>query len=508
MTSSTPGRPPGFHDRTPAETAEVSAVTATLQQAMSGFGYALVETPLVEYADLFLTKSGDEAINRLFNFEMYGRQLCLRSEFTASAAPLYIERYQHELKPIRWQFAGPIFRYEAPQRNHSRQFTMLGVELIGASGAAGDAEAIGLAGRGLLDLGLKEWTFAIGHVGLVGQLLDRFGLDRRMRRMLLGQIENLRRPDRGRAYVEDQFERLYADLQEQLSRLNQSEAEAILQSPDNDKISHVFELLIESANLGTTGTGRTNEDVARRLLTKQRRANQRGEVLRALDFLETLTSVEGTPAEAFPALTALLPDDEAIHATAESFRAAVDLLPAYGIDPERIRLQMGLARGLNYYTGIVFEAHANVGDSDSQLCGGGRYDDFIRVMGAMQDTPAVGFAYGVERILHGLRSTGFTASVPGVAVPVVPVDEGDNFEAARIAIGLRQYNHVELFSPPTRQPSQALAQADKRGSPYVVLIVAPEREPGQLKVRDMAAKSQFTCPINDLTPLIEKITHD
>src|SRR5258708_1465156 len=386
MASSTPGRPPGFHDRTPAETAEVSAVTATLQEAMSGFGYALVETPLVEYVDLFLTKSGDEAINRLFNFEMYGGKLCLRSEFTASAARLYIERYQHELKPIRWQFAGPIFRYEAPQRNHSRQFTMLGVELIGPSGAAGDAEAIGLAGRGLLDLGLKEWTFAIGHVGLVGQLLDRYDLDRRTRRMLLGQIENLRRPDRGRAYVEDQFERLYADLPEQLAHLDQSEAEVILQNPD--KISHVFELLIESANLGTTGTGRTNEDVARRLLTKQRRANQRGDVLPALDFLQTLTSIEGTPAEAFPALMALLPDDEAIHATAESFRAAVDLLPAYGIDLERIRLQMGLARGLNYYTGTVFEAHANVGDSDSQLCGAGRYHDLIRAMAAMQYTPA------------------------------------------------------------------------------------------------------------------------
>src|SRR6266852_3946577 len=115
--SSAPGRPPGFYDRTTQEATEAAAVTAELQQMMSRFGYQVVETPLVEYADLFLTKSGDEAINRLFNFEMYGRQLCLRPEFTASAARLYIERYQHELKPIRWQFAGPIFRYESPQRS-------------------------------------------------------------------------------------------------------------------------------------------------------------------------------------------------------------------------------------------------------------------------------------------------------------------------------------------------------------------------------------------------------
>lgn len=506
MASTTMGRPPGFYDRTASEVAEASSVTSTLQQVMSRFGYAMVETPLVEYVDLFLTKSGDEAINRLFNFEMYGRQLCLRPEFTASAARLYIERFQHELKPIRWQFAGPIFRYESPQRSHSRQFTMLGVELIGPSGVGGDAETMGLAGRGLLAVGLKDWTLAIGHVGLVGQLLDRFGLDRRIRRLMLGQIENLRRLDRGRAYVESQFEKLYADLPEQLGRLEALQSAAAAQ-PSED-ISHVFELLLESANLGTTGTGRTNEDVARRLLTKQRRANQRHEVMQALDFLEALTAIEGAVEEAFPKLEALLPDDDVIRVTVQSFRAAIDLLPAYGITPEQIRLQMGLARGLNYYTGIVFEVHTIVGDSSSQLCGGGRYDDFIRVMGASQDTPAIGFAYGLERILQELHRGGYAKPIPGARALVVPVDNDDNAEAARIAMLLREHANVEVFTPPTRNLSQALAQADKRNTPYVIIIGTAEREAQELSVRDMRAKTQFTCPLNEISTLIEKITHE
>src|SRR5258708_6571007 len=316
MPASQISRPPGFYDRTASEVAEAAAVTAELQRTMSRFGYALVETPMVENADLFLTKSGDEAINRLFNFEMYGRQLCLRPEFTASAARLYIERYQHELKPIRWQFAGPNFRYESPQRSHSRQFTMLGVELIGPSGIGGDAETMALACRGLQAVGLEHWTLAVRHVGLVAQLLDRFGLDRRTRRLMLGQIENLRRRDRGRAYVEEQFTRLYADLPEQLNRLGEMQPNIQTSEDIRDNVSQVFELLLESANLGTTGTGRTNEDVARRLLTKQRRANQRGEVSRALDFLEKLTAIEGSPAEAFPVLEDLLPDDESIRETA------------------------------------------------------------------------------------------------------------------------------------------------------------------------------------------------
>ncbi len=511
MPPSTPGRPPGFYDRTAQETAEAAAVSAELQRFMTRFGYLLLDTPVVEYADLFLIKSGDEAINRLFNFEMYGRQLCLRSEFTASAARLYIERYQNELKPIRWQFAGPIFRYESPQRSHSRQFTMLGAELIGPSGISGDAEAMAMAARGLLAVGLQNWTLVVGHVGLVGQLLDRFDLDRRTKRLVLGQIENLRRPDRGRTYVEAQFERFYAGLPQQLEQLEQLSGQrtALGQGAQGTQgdISQALQLLLESANLGTTGTGRTNEDVARRLLNKQRQANQSGEIKRALNFLQELVAIEGQPDQAFRALDAMLPDDEAIQETASTFRAAVDLLGAYDIGPERISLEMGLARGLNYYTGIVFEAHTSVGDSASQLCGGGRYDDFMRVLGASQDTPAIGFAFGLERILQELRRQGYHLAEPGACVLVVPVDDDDIAAAARIAMQLREHTDVELYAPPTHNLSQALAQANRHNTPYVIIIGAAERAANQLTVRDMRAGSQFTCPFNNLSSLIEKLTH-
>jgi histidyl-tRNA synthetase len=240
-------------------------------------------------------------------------------------------------------------------------------------------------------------------------------------------------------------------------------------------------------------------------LSKQRRADQRQEVLRALDFLEALVAIEGPPAEAFRALDSVLPDDEAIRSTVRSFRAAVDLLPAYDIGPDRISLEMGLARGLNYYTGIVFEAHTQVGDSASQLCGGGRYDDLIRVLGASQDTPAIGLAYGVERILQELRRGSFKIVPPGVRALVVPIDDADNAEAARVSTLLRAHADIELYTPPTRNLSQALAQADRRGTPYVIIVGATEREAQQLTVRDMRAGTQFTYPLTDLANLIEKL---
>ncbi len=496
-------RPPGFYDRTASESAVAAAVVATMQGAMSRFGYQVVETPLVEFADLFLTKSGDESISRLFTFEMHGRQLCLRSEFTPSAARLYVERYQHEPRPVRWQFAGPVFRYESPQRSHSRQFTMLGAELIGPSGVGGDAEAMGLAAQGLFALGLRDWTLVIGHVGLIGQLLDRFGLDRHIRRFVLGQLENLRRPDRGRAYVEQQLGRLYAGAPPSLESPEAAQLTAqIATGADQDNVSQVLQMFLASANLGTTGTGRTNEDIARRLLNRQRRAAQHGRVLRALDFLESLLGIQGDPDQAFSALDALLPEDEAIHSTVHSFRAALDLLPAYGIAPDQISLQLGLARGLNYYTGIVFEAHTQVGDSLSQLCGGGRYDDFVRVLGAAQDTPAIGFAYGLERILHEVRRNGQTIPDVGVQALVVPVEDSDNAEAARVAMALRAQVDTELFTPPTLNLSQALARANKQDIPYVIIVGAAERASGKLSVRDMRAETQLSAPLEEIIDLV------
>ena len=490
-------RPPGVYDRLPAEAATMAALHRDVSHTLATFGYMPIDTPLIEYADLFLTKSGDDAINRLFTFELYGRQLCLRPEFTASAARLYVERFQHEPKPIRWQVGGPVFRYESPQRSHSRQFTMLGTELIGASGVAGDAETLGLAAHGLYQLGLDSWTMRVGHVGLAAMALDRFDLDRRSRRFLLGQIENLRRVDRGRAYVADQYDQMCAIAPVVPNDSLSPEIISMLGSSDAARhadLTGALELLIESANLGTTGSGRTHSDIARRLLTRQQRAAQRGQANAALDFLQRFANIADSPSAALRELDALLPDDAEIQTTTLAFRTALDLLSAYDIAEQHVRVEMGLARGLNYYTGVVFEIHANGDDlierANNQLCGGGRYDDLLRVLGATRDTPAVGFAYGLERIMSERQRLGRWEPEPTVRALVVPVADDDNRAAAKLATTLRQEWLVKLFTPPTQSLSQALAYADKRRIPYVFIIGESERTSQTVTVRAMQSGTQ------------------
>ena len=496
MTNTAFARPPGLYDRLPDEFAEASDITAKLQASMTRFGYQIIETPLVEFADLFLTKSGDDAVNRLFHFELRGRHLCLRSEFTPSAVRLYVERFQHEPKPIRWQFAGPVFRYESPQRSHSRQFTMLGTELIGATGISGDAETIGMATQGLVSIGLREWTLTVGHVGLVSQLLDRFNLDRRVKRFLLGQIENLRRADRGRVYVEEQVRQLYAGLPTLPVAGKAPDEEA----DEAATMTQTISLLLESANLVMPSASRTPEEIARRLLNKQRRASHHQDTVKAIDFLDRLTRIDDTADRAFADIDALITElssDQELHATVATFRQTVDLLAAYGIPPAQIRISMGMARGLNYYTGIVFEVHTLAGDSSSQLCGGGRYDDFIRVTGAIKDTPAVGFAYGLERLLQELhRLEQPLATADRVVATVVALDEADGFAAAQLATRLRQTVNVDLYPPPVRNLTQVLTRLGKQGVPYVFIIGEAERAANHISLRDMRTGQQSTCTLD------------
>lgn len=496
MTNSTFSRPHGFYDRTAAESAAAAHIAAQLQNTLARFGYQRLETPFVEYADLFLTKSGDDAVNRLFTFELYGRLLCLRSEFTPSAARMYVERYQHAPKPLRWQFAGEVFRYETPQRNHSRQFTMVGTELIGAAGASADAETLGMAMHALQQLGLQGLRLVIGHVGLLAQLIEPFNLDRRLRRFVLRQVENLRRPGRGRAYVEAQLAKLYGDLPDS-EPSSAFPAEAL--AADSDKLGRALQLLLESADLGTTGVGRSSTDIAKRLLTKQRRASQHADLMQALDFLEQLCALDGAPAQVLPALERLIAPGQTIgRALFDELRATIALLDAYNVPSEALRLNMGFARGLNYYTGIVFEIYSAQGD---QLCGGGRYDELIRVLGAAAETPAIGFAYGLDRILAALGITALTEEPPTALV--VPLESADDEQAVRVAMALRAHANIALHTSPTRNLSQILAQAAKQNIPYVILIGAEERAAGCLSLRDMRRAVQFRLSLAEAAEYLQ-----
>lgn len=376
--------PPGLFDQLADELAARQAIIRGLQKPLNQFGYDLVDTPLIEQADLFLIKAGDAAINRLVTFDLPGRTLCLRPEFTVPAARLYIEHFQDRPGAVRLQFAGPIVQYERLGHSHIWQQNAVGAELLNERGPAADAEVIALAGKMLDESGVHNWQLVIGHSGLVGRFLDRYDLNRQMRRLVLEQLPILRAGSEGYAQARTAIGSQLLPINDtSLAPSNgwQPDAESVLQA-----------LLQAAPQRGPSG-GRTREEIARRLLSKQQQTDQRAGALAALEDFWAIVERIHTPAEIAHAV-----DDAPLQAIAAELADTFERLARYGIPTERISFDLTFTRNLDYYTGIVFEYRTPPDAGGFLLTGGGRYDELIRLLGAKRDVPAVGLMTYVERL--------------------------------------------------------------------------------------------------------------
>src|ERR1700674_781720 len=183
----------GTNDVLPPGDARLRRLEAGLRHGFERFGYQGIQTPILEPLELFLRKSGDEIVARMYAFSHWNRRLCLRPELTASVMRAFVESMQGNGLPVRLHYAGPSFRYERPSRGRSRQFTQVGMELIGASGPAADAEVLHMACAGLESVGIKKYRLVVGHLAATLQLLAQLGMTDHAQGLVLDQMEPLAR---------------------------------------------------------------------------------------------------------------------------------------------------------------------------------------------------------------------------------------------------------------------------------------------------------------------------
>lgn len=401
-------------------------LTHLLHEYMGRYGYEVIELPIIEAADLFLIKAGDQIINRLFTFERHGRQFALRPEFTAAAAFRYIQDRPQSV--VRWQFSGAVFEDDPNDTERSYQRLSLGAELIGMAGTNAEAEIIGMAALGLSETGIDRWYIHMGHMRLLRQIIARFGLDSRTERFILHRISALCDPQQGKAAILEQLDRL-------TGRTSDVRTES---DPEADS-QHLFEAFLDATAGDETLGGRTRQDIARRLLQKRQRAADRGQIIKALDTLLNWCAIDLPPDPAFQIMNELAGAPE-IQQTLAEWKAVVDLLEAYEIGGERITIRPGLARSWEYYTGIVFDLTTVDG---RPLGGGGRYDELARLIGGEYDIPAVGFAYYLDQLFTAGSGAGELPSA--LTLAVIPENA---VNAARWAHRLRQKGFTVRLLPP------------------------------------------------------------
>ena len=173
-----------------------------LQRRLTGllasYGYCGIDTPLLEPTELFLRKSGGEMASQLFSFtDPRSREVSLRPEFTAPAMRHYLEHAEQFELPARWQYCGPVFRFDGAVLNSSddiragNQFTQIGAEMLGVSNVVADAELLELATSVLSESGLKRWTLRLADLRILNSLLDPLELSERARTFVVESVPQL-----------------------------------------------------------------------------------------------------------------------------------------------------------------------------------------------------------------------------------------------------------------------------------------------------------------------------
>jgi histidyl-tRNA synthetase len=502
----------GTADVLPPDDARLRRLEGRLRKGFEQFGYEGIQTPILEPLELFLRKSGDEIVARMYAFSHWNRRLCLRPELTASVMRAFVDELQGRSLPLRLHYAGPMFRYERPSRGRSRQFTGVGIELVGASGAAADAEVLYLACAGLESVGISSYRLVIGHLGAALQLLAQLGMSEHAQGLVLDQMEPIARgrvnPDAAVARVVDL---LGGPVGNGVAGDSVPGLPSTLADLPPEQATAIAADILGRASLPIEGGARQPAHIIQRLLAKARRPDPTDQVRAAFEFVAELHAAAAPPERLERELRPILEKRGLSTAPLDEVTEAVGLLQAYGPLSAglEIEVDLSLARGLRYYTGLVFEIYVDAQEGPLkrpegplQVCGGGRYDDLVRALGGREAVPACGFSFGLERV--ALAAAREPTPVP-VRALVVGVTAEDHPTAVALARELRSLTGLVVEQDVRlRGVKSALRYADRGGVDVVVIVGERERAEGAVVVRDMRSRDESRVSQADLVETLRR----
>ena len=359
--------------------------------------YARVEPPILQPAEIFLDRSGEEIRRRTFVLtDPSGRELCLRPDLTIPVCRMHLSGTAKF--PARLAYHGPAFRFQPSEPERPSQFLQTGVECLGvADRERSDIEVLGLAVEGVRAAGLDQFSVKIGDVGLFAGLVDALDIPAQWR----GRLKrHFWRP----AYFRELLARLANGgtvpgerYLAHLGTADEKDARAAL--------SGLMDYL--GAAEGQVFGGRTREEIVDRLMEQAAEAAALRLDARAVELIERILTIEGPARKSVAAIRAALKKSGiALDAPLAAMEARIGTLNALGLDDGRISFAARFGRNMEYYTGFVFELWSHDKEGPVQVAGGGRYDTLLRMLGAKSDIPAIGCAIRSERVLAARRKMG------------------------------------------------------------------------------------------------------
>ena len=436
-------KPRGFPDRREALLRAEAEIITRVTEVYARWGFEALDTGAFEYVDAlgkFLpdTDRPNEGVFALTDDDE--QWIALRYDLTAPLARFAAENWQTLAKPFRRYAFGPVWRNEKPGPGRFRQFTQCDADTVGAPGAHADAEMIAMAAEAMRAAGAApgEFVVRVNTRRLLDGVLSEAGVSETGARLTV-----LRALDK-------------------LDRLGLEGVEALLGEGRLD----------ESGDF-TKGAGLEAAARARLLAFAEAGAETRA---------ETLANLEQAAG-----------DSEAGKAGLDELTAIASGLAAFGVPESDVLIDPTVVRGLEYYTGAVFEAEllTETRDEDGNpvrigsVGGGGRYDDLIaRFTG--QSVPATGFSVGVSRLVTAFALQEDLTARTGPIV-VLNLNREDPSEALKLASELRAAGlRAEPYMGGSGMRPQ-MKYADRRGAPAVVIVGEDEIAKGVVTIKDLKA---------------------
>jgi len=361
--------------------ARAQALVASYERA----GYRRAEPAILQPAEPFLDLSGEDIRRRMYlTSEPSGRELCLRPDLTIPVSRDYLASPAAG-EPAGFCYLGPVFRQRGDKPG---EFLQAGIESFGRRDtAAADAEMLALGLEALAQYGIDAAEIRIGDVGLFTALIEALDLPPAWRRRLAKDFH------RAGSLAHD-LDRLRLDAAQ--SGPDYRGLLAALAGSDLRAAHALVTDLLSIAGITTVG-GRSVGEIADRFLEQAALGAAARLPQQTQAVIERFLKIAGDPDEAAADLRALAEE------TGVALGSAIDLLEsrtgffaAQGIDVSRMHFATAFGRGVDYYTGFVFEIHDAQARIPGQLVGGGRYDALLSRLGAMNPIPAVGFAVWID----------------------------------------------------------------------------------------------------------------
>ncbi len=427
---------PGFMELLPQEQIVMENMKSVIRHTYELFGFAPLDTPVLETAEVLLSKSGGDTEKQIYEFKKGDTDLAMRFDLTVPLAK-YVALYNNDLTfPFKRYQIGKVYRGERPQKGRFREFYQCDIDIIDRDelNIVYDAEVLAVIYTIFKKLELPSFKIYLNNRKLLSGFLESLKIDDKT-------VEVLRLVDKIKKIPEEAF-------------------------------------LGELADLGLP------DELNKKLLT----------------FIK----IKGSNQQIISQLENLAVQNDNFKNGLEELKTVISQAHNLNISPENIQIDLSITRGLDYYTGTVYETFFDEYPEFGSVCSGGRYDNLSSVF-MDKKFPGVGISIGLTRLFDQLRQNGLLkieGPTPNKALIIVQSPEYQNL-AIQLVGKLRQDDVSADIYLRDCKFKKKMEYANKIKVPYLVIIGEEEAKNGTYSLKDMIGGTQEQLAYDELLKRIK-----